>query len=141
MIAPRPKPKSPSSRPGSRKRGSRDGARLRWSRASATARSRADCRSRARSHLSTPFIPFPRGGGSRWERDKPEATLTEYGRTTEGGEAAERWRASVFFSMLSSGDSVLRRRIPADGELEFPAFAQLREAKISDCGCVFHRLD
>jgi adenylate cyclase len=83
--------------------------------------------------------PIHEGRAFRWERDKPEATLTEYGRTTEGGEAAERWRASVFFSMLSSGDSVLRRRIPADGELEFPAFAELREAKISDYVAVINR--
>jgi adenylate cyclase len=83
--------------------------------------------------------PIHEGRAFRWERDKPEATLTEYGRTTEGGEAAERWRASVFFSMLLSGDSVLRRRIPADGELEFPAFAELREASISDYVAVINR--
>jgi adenylate cyclase len=83
--------------------------------------------------------PIHEGRAFRWERDKPEATLTEYGRTTEGGEAAERWRASVFFSMLASGDSVLRRRIPADGELEFPAFAELREASISDYVAVINR--
>jgi adenylate cyclase len=83
--------------------------------------------------------PIHEGRAFRWERDKPETTLTEYGRTTEGGEAAERWRASVFFSMLASGDSVLRRRIPADGELEFPAFAELREAKISDYVAVINR--
>src|ERR1700734_4067530 len=59
--------------------------------------------------------PIHEGRAFRWEREKPEATLTEYGRTSEGGEAADRWRASPFFRMLGSGDSVLRSRIPTDG--------------------------
>jgi adenylate cyclase len=37
--------------------------------------------------------PIHEGRAFRWEREKPEATLTEYGRSTEG-EAAVRWRAS-----------------------------------------------
>ena len=48
--------------------------------------------------------PIHEGRAFRWERDKPEATLTEYGRTSEGGEAAERWRTSPFFRMLGSGE-------------------------------------
>ena len=55
--------------------------------------------------------PIHEGRAFRWERDKPEATLTEYGRTAEG-EAAERWRTSPFFHMLTVGDSLLRRAHP-----------------------------
>src|SRR5271156_2581238 len=75
--------------------------------------------------------PIHEGRAFRWEREKPEATLTEYGRTAEG-EALERWRASPFFHMLTAGDSVLRRRIPAEGDVEFPMFAEFRTAAITD---------
>src|SRR5271169_3806248 len=83
--------------------------------------------------------PIHEGRAFRWDREKPEATLTEYGRTSEGGEAAERWRASPFFRMLGSGDSVLRSRIPADGDLEFPNFVELREAKLTDYVAIINR--
>ena len=82
--------------------------------------------------------PIHEGRAFRWERDKPEATLTEYGRTAEG-EAAERWRTSPFFHMLTSGDSLLRRRILAEGELEFPMFAEMREASITDFLAIINR--
>jgi adenylate cyclase len=75
--------------------------------------------------------PIHEGRAFRWERDQPEATLTEYGRTAEG-EAAERWRSNPFFRMLTEGESVMRRRIPAEGDLEFPMFAEYREASITD---------
>ena len=40
--------------------------------------------------------PVHEGRLFRWDRGTPEATLAEYGRSTEG-EAAERWRGSPFF--------------------------------------------
>jgi adenylate cyclase len=82
--------------------------------------------------------PIHEGRAFRWEREKPEATLTEYGRSTEG-EAAERWRTSPWFRLLQDGDSLLRRRIPADGELEFPMFADLRVAAITEFVAVLNR--
>ena len=82
--------------------------------------------------------PIHEGRAFRWERDKPEATLSEYGRTADG-EAAERWRTSPWYRMLADGDSLLRRRIAADGELEFPMFAELREASITDFVATLHR--
>jgi adenylate cyclase len=82
--------------------------------------------------------PIHEGRAFRWEREKPEATLTEYGRSTEG-EAAERWRTSPWFRMLEDGDSLLRRRIPTDGELEFPMFADLRMAAITEFVAVLNR--
>src|SRR5271156_495223 len=82
--------------------------------------------------------PIHEGRAFRWERDKPEATLTEYGRTAEG-EAAERWRSNPFFRMLTEGESVMRRRIPAEGDLEFPMFAEYREASITDFLAIINR--
>src|SRR5580692_9616059 len=54
--------------------------------------------------------PVHEGRLFRWEREKPDATLAEYGRSTEG-EAAERWRGSPWFQLLASGESLLRRPI------------------------------
>jgi adenylate cyclase len=82
--------------------------------------------------------PIHEGRAFRWERDKPEATLTEYGRTAEG-EALERWRTSPFFRMLTEGESLLRRRIPAEGDVEFPMFAEMREASITDFLAIINR--
>ena len=82
--------------------------------------------------------PIHEGRAFRWEREKPEATLTEYGRSTEG-EAAERWRTSPWFRLLQDGDSLLRRRIPADGDLEFPMFADLRVAAITEFVAILNR--
>jgi adenylate cyclase len=75
--------------------------------------------------------PIHEGRSFRWEREKPEASLSEYGRSSDG-EAAERWRTSPWFQLLTDGNSVLRRRIAVDGEVEFPMFTELREASIVD---------
>ena len=82
--------------------------------------------------------PIHEGRAFRWEREKPEVSLSEYGRSSEG-EAAERWRTSPWFQMLADGDSVLRRRIAADGEVEFPMFTELREASIVDFVAMVNR--
>jgi adenylate cyclase len=82
--------------------------------------------------------PIHEGRAFRWEREKPETTLTEYGRSTEG-EAAERWRSSPFFRMLTDDESLMRRRIAADGEVEFPMFSELREASITDFVAIINR--
>src|SRR5271166_2194285 len=59
--------------------------------------------------------PIHEGRAFRWEREKPETTVIEYGRTTEG-EAAEHWRANPFFRMLQNGKSLMRWRIEGEGE-------------------------
>jgi adenylate cyclase len=82
--------------------------------------------------------PIHEGRAFRWERDKPEATLTEYGRTAEG-EAAERWRTSPLYRLLTSGESLLRLRVTAETEAEFPSFAELREAKLTDYVAIINR--
>ncbi len=82
--------------------------------------------------------PIHEGRAFRWEREKPEATLSEYGRSSEG-EAAERWRTSPWYRMLADGDSVLRRRIVAEGDIEFPMFSELRDASITDFVAMLNR--
>jgi adenylate cyclase len=75
--------------------------------------------------------PIHEGRAFRWEREKPEATLTEYGRSTEG-EAAERWRTSPWFHILADGESMMRWRIAPEGDVQFPMFSELRTASITD---------
>jgi len=82
--------------------------------------------------------PIHEGRAFRWERDKPEATLTEYGRTAEG-EAAERWRTSPLYRLFTSGESLLRLRLTAEMEAEFPSLAELREAKLTDYVAIINR--
>jgi adenylate cyclase len=82
--------------------------------------------------------PIHEGRAFRWEKDKPEATLTEYGRTAEG-EAAERWRTSPLYRLFTSGESLLRLRVTAETEVEFPSFAELREAKLTDYVAIINR--
>jgi adenylate cyclase len=74
--------------------------------------------------------PIHEGRVFRWERDKRAATVSEYGRSTEG-EAAERWRRSPHYWLLETGESLMRRRVTAETECEFAPFPALWEAAIT----------
>jgi adenylate cyclase len=82
--------------------------------------------------------PIHEGRAFRWERDKPEATVTEYGRTNEG-EAAERWRTSPLYRLWESGESLLQLRVTPENEAEFPSLAEMREASITDYAAMIDR--
>ena len=82
--------------------------------------------------------PVHEGRMFRWDRGAAAATLAEYGRSTEGP-AAERWRASVFFRMLESGETLLHRRIDSEGEAEFTMFPELRGSGITDYLAIVNR--
>jgi len=82
--------------------------------------------------------PVHEGRMFRWDRGAAAATLAEYGRSTEGL-AAERWRASVFFRMLESGETLLHRRIDSEGEAEFTMFPELRGSGITDYLAIVNR--
>jgi adenylate cyclase len=82
--------------------------------------------------------PIHEGRAFRWEREKPEATLTEYGRTAEG-EAAERWRTSPLYRLLMSGESVLHMGVNAETIAEFPSLGELRDAKLTDYVAIINR--
>jgi adenylate cyclase len=90
--------------------------------------------------------PVYEGRVFRWGHDESQPTVEEYGRTelpegvsgldpSSGGappETVARWRASPFFRMSQTGESVLRRRIPAENESEFPILPDLRAAGMTD---------
>ncbi len=82
--------------------------------------------------------PIHEGRAFRWERDNPGTTLTEYGRTAEG-EAAERWRTSPLYQLLTSGESLLRLRLTAETIADFPSLAELREAGLADYVAIINR--
>lgn len=75
--------------------------------------------------------PIYEGRAFRWERRMAEATLTEYGRSTEG-EDAVRWRTSSFYRLLQNGETLMRRRLSAGSDAEFANFAELRAAGITE---------
>ena len=76
--------------------------------------------------------PIHEGRVFRWQRDTGETTLLEYGRTTGEGAAAESWRRSPYYHLLQSGETKLRRRLEGTTTDEFPIFAELRAAGITD---------
>jgi len=81
--------------------------------------------------------PIHEGRAFRWERDKP-MTVSEYGRTN-AGEAAERWRASPFYRMLETNESMMRRRVTPETVAEYPQFAEQMGGSITDFAIVIHR--
>ena len=82
--------------------------------------------------------PIHEGRAFRWEREKPQATLIEYGRSTEG-EAAERWRASPLYQLLESGERLLRLPVTAETEAQYPAFSELRADSITEYVAIVNR--
>ena len=91
---------------------------------------------RDRVHRHAP--PHPRGPGVSLGKEKPEATLTEYGRTAEG-EAAERWRTSPLYRLLDERRIAAAPACERRAEAEFPSFAEFREAKFTDFVAIINR--
>jgi adenylate cyclase len=84
--------------------------------------------------------PLYEGRTFRWEREKPDVTFTDYGRSTEG-EVAERWRTSPWFRMLTDGVSLLRRRVSLETASEFPILRELYEASMTEYVGLLNRFD
>jgi adenylate cyclase len=82
--------------------------------------------------------PIHEGRVFRWERDKPIATVAEYGSSTEG-EAAERWRASPHYRLLEMGESVMRRQVTGETKREFPLFPALWEGSVTEFVAMVNR--
>ncbi len=97
--------------------------------------------------------PVYEGRAFRWRNDGVEETaVIEYGPTSEG-QAAESWRRTVFYHLLTSGTDQVRRRIglgdPCDflhletlrkeGEIDYVAFAQpfASDGRIGELDCVY----
>ncbi len=97
--------------------------------------------------------PVYEGRLVRWGHDPSQPVVLEYGRTglpggdpdlplPSGGEQAEmvtRWRASPFFRMLQTGESLLRRRVTAESEAEFPVLRDYRAAGMTDYVAIINR--
>jgi adenylate cyclase len=96
--------------------------------------------------------PIYEGRLVRWGHDPSQPVVEEYGRTglpgggtdlrlsgSEQTEAAARWRASPFFRMLQTGESLLRRRVTAESESEFPILRDYRTAGMTDYVAVISR--
>jgi adenylate cyclase len=84
--------------------------------------------------------PVHEGHVFRWRSDQAEAPPgKEYGRVSEGGDAAEKWKASPFHHLLETGGSVLRRRIGPEDALDFPVLDDLRLEGQTDYLALIHR--
>jgi adenylate cyclase len=97
--------------------------------------------------------PVYEGRLVRWGHDPSQPTVQEYGRTglPEGsadlhlsagaapGDVTARWRASPFFRMLETGESLLRRRITAESEAEFRVLADYRAAGMTEYVAIISR--
>jgi adenylate cyclase len=97
--------------------------------------------------------PVYEGRVVRWGQDPSQPAVHEYGRTAlPGGEAdlhlssgvgqtevVERWRASPFFRMLQTGESLLRRRVTVESAAEFPILRDYQAAGMSDYVAIINR--
>lgn len=94
--------------------------------------------------------PVHEGRLFRWGRKAEERAQVEYGRTTpdvgsaadadaERARAATHWQASPFYRMLQTGETLLRRRLDQDANLEFTALPELRAAGMTDYVAIINR--
>ena len=74
--------------------------------------------------------PVYEGRAFTWKRQQKETTLSEFGRSPEG---SERWERSPFYRLEVSGETLLRRKLSAATEHEFPILADLRAGGITTC--------
>jgi adenylate cyclase len=75
--------------------------------------------------------PVYEGRAFFWERGKDQVKLVEYGSSAEG-EAAAHWVASPFYRLLTSGETLLRRRITDESAAEFPKLKEAQAAGATD---------
>jgi adenylate cyclase len=104
--------------------------------------------SRAQVFIDT-LHPVHEGRLVRWGQDPSEPAVVEYGRTAlpEGisdpdladSNAAARWRASPFFHLLQTGESLLRRRLTADSDPEFSFLREHRAVGMTDYVAIIDR--
>jgi adenylate cyclase len=68
--------------------------------------------------------PIYEGRLFSWQAADGTTTLREYG-SSRDGEGLERWQRSPFYRLLQSGEPLLRRRVTAESQAEFPIVAEL----------------
>jgi adenylate cyclase len=83
--------------------------------------------------------PVHEGRAFLWRRDNAgEPELQEYGSTSEG-EAAERWRSSVFYHLLVSGRSEVRLRLSPGEPSQFPQIAAFADQGMTEYVALINR--
>ncbi len=86
--------------------------------------------------------PVHEGHVFRWRRNGGDfKPVSEYGRVSEGGDAAEKWAASPFNHLLVSGEAELRRRLALGETADFPILDELRSEGQTDYIALIHRFD
>jgi adenylate cyclase len=108
--------------------------------------------SRAQVFIDT-LHPVYEGRLVRWGHDPSQPVVLEYGRTgmpegtadlhlsssVEQTDVVTRWRASPFFHMLQTGESLLHRRVTVESEAEFPVLRDYRAAGMTDYVAIINR--
>ncbi|HLH11000.1 MAG TPA: adenylate/guanylate cyclase domain-containing protein [Methylovirgula sp.] len=83
--------------------------------------------------------PIHEGRAFRWSRDAGDGAETiEYG-PTGAGEAAAAWRASSFYRLIETGGSLLRKRLAAGDDPEFPTVAAFAAEGMTDYLALINR--
>ena len=82
--------------------------------------------------------PVYEGHALRWERDKGDARLNDYGRTNEG-EPAENWRRSPIYHLLESGESLKYWPMTDENVAAFPNLATSRTEGMTGFLCIINR--
>jgi adenylate cyclase len=83
--------------------------------------------------------PIYEGRAFRWRLAGLDGErVVEYGRTDEGGEAAENWQRSPFYALFTSGAEELRRRTDT-GAAEFPVLGTMHAEGERDYFALVHR--
>ena len=80
--------------------------------------------------------PVYEGRAFTWKARQPQAALSEYGRSPE---RSERWEHSPFYRLELSGEPLLRCKVTAATENEFPIFSELRADGITDYVAIANR--
>jgi adenylate cyclase len=84
--------------------------------------------------------PVHEGHVFRWRREgETFEPVTEYGRVSDGGDAARKWSASPFYPRIVSGAAELRRRLDPAETAEFPVLDELRSEGQTDYVALVHR--
>jgi adenylate cyclase len=84
--------------------------------------------------------PVHEGTVFRWRNDNiEEKAATQYGRTNEGGEAAESWQRSPFYHLLQNGGEEMRRRIGFGDIADFPILQDMKDEGHTDYMVFVHR--
>src|SRR5512142_1844538 len=86
--------------------------------------------------LADTLHPVYEGRAFRWNRDKGTTVLTEYGRSEDD---VGRWQRSPFYRLEESGEPLLRRRLTAESQSEFPIFPELLAAGLTDYVAMVNR--